>query len=42
MRLSRIAALCRSVNRPAIEAPARWIAASTPDSRSGAGAPVSH
>ena len=37
MRLSRIAALCADVNRPAIDAPARCTTASTPDSRSGAG-----
>ena len=37
MRLSRISRLCAEVNRPAIDAPARWITASTPLSRSGAG-----
>lgn len=40
MRLSRIAALWESVNRPAIDAPARWTTASTPSSRSGAGSRV--
>ena len=38
MRLSRIAARCPSVKRPAIDAPARWTTASTPLSRSAAGA----
>ena len=36
MRLSRMAALCASVNRPAIDAPARCTTASTPSSRSAA------
>ncbi len=42
MRLSRIAALCPAVKRPAIDAPARCTTASTPDSRSGAGASGRH
>ena len=37
MRLSRIAALCSGVKRPAIDVPARWTTASTPANRSGAG-----
>lgn len=37
IRLSRMMVRCASVNRPAIDAPARWMTASTSSSRSGAG-----
>ncbi len=37
IRLSRICALRSGVNRPPMEAPARWITASTPSSSPGAG-----
>jgi len=37
IRLARISFLRSAVNRPPIEAPARWITASTPSSNSAAG-----
>ncbi len=37
IRLARISCLRSAVNRPPIEAPARWITASTPSSSSAAG-----